>query len=123
MGTRKRFCRRFVKFVQSLGQFAIPEEDKSYTRAVVCSLGRALEKVEGRWLLCVDNADSADAAEILGEVAKLAGPNGWLVVTSRRGGRGLWPGMTENQVLRLELLSPEEAMAVLWRWGKGKPRN
>ncbi len=31
--------------------------------------------------------------------------------------------MTEDQVLRLEPLSQEEAMAVLWRWGKGKPRN
>ncbi len=74
-------------------------------------------------MLCVDNADSADSGEILGEVAKLAGRNGWLVVTSRRGGRGLWPGMIEDQMLRLEPLSQEEAMAVLWRWGKGKPRN
>ncbi len=80
-------------------------------------------KVEGRWLLCVDNADSADSAELLGEVAKLVGPTGWLLVTSRRGGRGLWPGMTVNQLLRLEPLSQKEAMAVLWRWGKGKPRN
>ncbi len=36
-------------------------------------------KVEGRLLLFVDSADSADTAEILGDVAKLAEPDcGWL---------------------------------------------
>ncbi len=75
-GNKEKVLSSFVKFVQSLGQLALPEEDKSCTRAVVCSLRRALGKVEGRWVLCVDNADRADSAEILGEVAKLAGPTG-----------------------------------------------
>ncbi len=83
-----------------------------------------MRKVEGRWLLCVDNADGADTAEILGDVAKLAKPNhGWLVVTSRRGDPELWAGVTDEQVLRLGPLSQDDAMAVLWRRGKGKPRN
>ncbi len=46
-GNKEKVLSSFVKFVQSLGQFALPKEDKSCTRAVVCSLRRALEKVEG----------------------------------------------------------------------------
>ncbi len=46
-----------------------------------------------------------------------------MVVTSRRGDPELWSGVTDEQVLRLGPLSQEEAMAVLWRRGKGKPRN
>ncbi len=44
-------------------------------------------------------------------------------MTSRRGDPGLWPGITDEQLLKLALLSQEDAMGVLWRWGKGKPRN
>ncbi len=121
-GNKEKVLSSFVEFAQSLGQFALPEEDRSCTRGVVCSLRRALGEVAGRWLLCVDNADSADTGEILGEIAELAGSNGWLVATSRRGAPELWPGMTEDQLLRLEPLSQEEAMAVLWRRGKGNPR-
>ncbi len=123
-GNEEKVLRSFVDFVQRLGQRALPEGDKSCPRAVVHSLGKALEKVQGRWLLCVDNADCEDTSDILGEVAELAGPKrGWLVVTSRRGGPGLWPGMSRDQLLRLEPLSQEDAMGVLWRWGKGKRRS
>ncbi len=123
-GSKEKVLSSFVDFVQRLGQFALPERDKSCTRAVVSSLRRAFAEVEGRWLLCVDNADCAETAEILGDVAKLAEPNcGWLLVTSRRGAPGLWPGMTDSQLLRLEPLSQEDAMSVLWRWGKAKPRD
>ncbi len=76
----------FVELVQSLEQSPLSDGEKRSTRTVVSSLGRALKKVEGRWLLCVDNADSADTAEILGDVAEITGPGcGWLIVTSRRG--------------------------------------
>ncbi len=121
---QRKVLSSFVDFVQSVGQCALPEREKSSTRAVACALRRELRKVEGRWLLCVDNADSAESAEILGEVAKLAEPKyGWLVVTSRRGAQRLWAGMTADQVLKLEPLSQEDAMADLWRVGKGKPRK
>ncbi len=42
---------------------------------------------------------------------------------ARRGAPELWAGMTDDQLLRLEPLSQENVMAVLWRRGKGKPRN
>ncbi len=119
---KEKVLSSFVQFVQSLVQFALPMEDKSCTRGVVCSLRRALGKVAGPWLLCVDNADSADTGDILGEIAELAGSNGWLVATSRRGAPELWPGMTEDKLLRLEPVSQEEAFAVRWRREKGNPR-
>ncbi len=87
-GNKEKVFSSFVDFVQSLEQCGLPERDKRDTRAVVCSLGRALGKVEGRWLLCVDNADCGDSAEILGDVAKLVGPeHGWLVGCDVTAGR------------------------------------
>ncbi len=44
-------------------------------------------------------------------------------MTSRRGDPELWGGITDEQLLRLGALSQEDAMAVLWRRGKGKPTN
>ena len=41
-------------------------------------------------------------------------------MTSRRGGRGLW---AESQKLRLEPLNLKDAMALLWRWRMGKPKE
>ncbi len=80
---RETFLSSFVVFVQTLVQFALPERERRCTRAVVCSLGQELQKSEVRWLLCVDSSDSADTAEILGDVAKLAEPEcGCLVITS-----------------------------------------
>ncbi len=63
-GNKEEVLSSFVGLVQSLLQCSLPEQDKRCTRAVVCSLGRALEKVEGRWLLCVDSADNAHTAAI-----------------------------------------------------------
>ncbi len=74
-GNKEKVLSSFVEFLESLGRFVLPEREKSCTRAVVRSLRRTLGKVEGRWLLCVDNADSADTAEVLGEVAKLRSRN------------------------------------------------
>ncbi len=85
-GDKEKVLSSFVEFVQSLEQCALPEQEKMCIRAVVCSLWRALGKVEGRWLLCFGSAVNADTAEILGDIARLAEPEcGWLVVTSRRG--------------------------------------
>ncbi len=92
-GNKEKVLSSFADFMQSVEKCALPEQDKRCTRAVVCRLGQALGRREGRWLLCVDNADSGDAVEIVGEVAKVTGRNGWLVVTSRRGSRGLWAGV------------------------------
>ncbi len=123
-GNKEKVLSSLIEFVESLGRFSLPEREKSSTRAVVDSLRRALGKGEGRWLLCVDNADSAGTAEILGEVAMVAEPKyGWLLVTSRRGGPELWGGMIDEQLLRLGPLSHEEAMAVLWETGEGKAKD
>ncbi len=70
-------------------------------------------------MLRVNNADGADTAEILGEVTKLAeGKGGWLVLTSRRGAAEVWAGMIDEQLLRLEPLGGEDAMAMLWSRGE-----
>ncbi len=74
-GNKEKVLSSFVEIAESLGRFALPVREKSSTRAVVDLLRRALGKVEGRWLLCVDNADSADSAEVLEKLQRLRNRN------------------------------------------------
>ncbi len=99
---------------------AISEEERKNPNAIVEALKRALfqRKGQGRWLLCLDNADNSDVSGLLNGICAIAGPsraNGWIVVTSRQGQPRTWNRMKADQKLVLQSLSEEDSMLVLWR--------
>ena len=94
------------------------EEERRNPNLVVAALKQGLDKREGRWLLCLDNADSSKLSSILNEVCSIADGtqgNGWVVVTSRQGQPYIWGEMKSEQKLVLKPLCAEDAMVVLWR--------
>ena len=94
------------------------EEERQNGNLVVAALQRGLDKREGRWLLCLDNADDSKVGGILNEVCGIAGrtpEKGWVVVTSRQGQPHIWSRMKSEQKLVLGPLCAEDAMVALWR--------
>lgn len=55
----------------------------------------------------------------VGEIWCLSSLGGWVVVTSRQGGRVLWDEMVPEQKLKFGPLSQSDAMAVLIRRKNG----
>ena len=98
----------------------IGNEERKNPNIVVEGLKRALAKRMGRWLLCLDNADSKNINGLLSAVCGMtASPekrkDGWILVTSRQGQPRVWDSMKGEQRLLLGCLSEEDAMIVLWR--------
>lgn len=81
------------------------------------SLHRGLAELDGKWLICLGNADNASVNRIIGEVTKKARScEGWAVVTSRQGVDAMWQDMVAEQKLRLIPLGVDKAMIALYRY-------
>ncbi len=94
------------------------EDERQNANLVMASLKQELSEREGRWLLCLENADDSKVSGILDQVCGMVGPsqsNGWVVVNSRQGQPPMWDRMKSEQKLNLEPLCAEEAMVLLWR--------
>ena len=79
----------------------IGKEERRDPNTVVEGLKRALAKRKGRWLLCLDNADSRNINGLLSAVCGItASPekrkHGWILVTSRQGQPRVWDTMKEE---------------------------
>ena len=94
------------------------EEMRRNANLVLVALKQGLGEREGRWLLCLDNADDGEVSGILNTVCGIAGSsrgNGWVIVTSRQGQLHIWSRMKSEQKLILTPLSAEDAMVALWQ--------
>ena len=113
-GTRSVFVESLAEFTESLTQSLLSDADRTDVVPVCTVLRRKLDAIDEPWLLCVDNADSAELNPVpakLAEMSRLAG--GWVVVTSRQGGSTLWTGMTEEQKICLSLSEGIAALIAL----------
>ncbi len=103
---------------EKLTRRRMSEDERRNANLVILSLKQGLSEKQGRWLLCLDNADDSEVSGILNEVCGIAKPsqgNGWIVVTSRQGQPHIWDRMKSEQKLALEPLCAEDAMVTLWR--------
>ncbi len=103
---------------EKLTRRKMSEEERRNGNLVIASLKQGLGERQGRWLLCLDNADNKKLSGILNEVCGIAEPsrgNGWVMVTSRQGQPHTWDRMKSQQKLALEPLCAEDAMVALWR--------
>ena len=94
------------------------EEECRNANSVIAALKQGLSGRQGRWLLCLDNADNNKVSGILNEVCgigKSSRGNGWVIITSRQGRPHIWDRMKNEQKLPLERLCAEDAMVALWR--------
>ncbi len=107
-----------ARLAEKLSRKKMGEEDRRNPNIVVEALKQGLNEREGRWLLCLDNADDSKVNGILSEVCRMVGgrsDNGWVVVTSRQGQPEIWSEMMSEQKLALKPLSTKDAMVLLWR--------
>ncbi len=103
---------------ENLTKRKMSDDERRNVNLVIAALEQGLGERQGRWLLCLDNADNGEVRGILNEVCGIAGPlrsNGWIVVTSRQGQPHIWDRMKSEQKLALEPLCGEDAMVALWR--------
>ena len=64
------------------------EDQRRNGNLVNTLLDQGLSERQGRWLLCLDNADDIKVRKILNDVCGISGPsrrNGWVLVTLREG--------------------------------------
>ncbi len=107
-----------ARLAEKLTRRKMSEDERRNANLVIASLKQGLRERQGRWLLCLDNADDSEVRGLLNEVCGIAEPmlqNGFVVVTSRQGQPRTWPGMKMDQKLVLEPLSAEDSMVALWR--------
>ncbi len=107
-----------ARLAEKLTRRKMSEEERRNANLVIAELKQGLDERQGRWLLCLDNADDSRVSGILNEVCGIAVPsrgNGWIVVTSRQGQPHIWDRMKSEQKLTLEPLCAEDAMVALWR--------
>ncbi len=117
-GGEKDVIGSLARLAEKLNRKKMSEDERRNGTLVIASLEQGLGKRQGRWLLCLDNADDSKVRGILNEVCGLGGPsgrNGWVVVTSRQGQPHVWDRMKSEQKLTLKPLCAEDAMVALWR--------
>ena len=119
-GEEVQVVEKLARLHGSLSGKVIGKEERKNPNIVVEGLKRALAKREGRWLLCLDNADSRNINGLLSAMCGITGSldereNRWIIVTSRQGQPRIWDEMTLDQRLLLGCLSEEDAMIVIWR--------
>lgn len=120
-GTEEQVMGSVSSFVEQLTGLKIRHEDLMKIEIVVAALCQKLRTMDGRWLICIDNADDADANGVSGESCDLPHTSqGWVAVTSRQGRPTSWEGMKLEQKLELKPLSVIMEMVVLWRWRNAK---
>lgn len=105
-----------AEFTESLTGRLLGEKDRIHLRAVVSELRRQLDSIQGRWLLCLDNADDPEVNPVLDELSGLTSlAGGWVIVTSRQGSETLWEEMVPEQKLSLAPMNSKHAMITLMR--------
>ncbi len=117
-GGEKDVIGSLAGLAEKLTRRKMSEDERRNGTLVIASLEQGLSERQGRWLLCLDNADDSKVRGILNEVCGIAGPsgrNGWVVVTSRQGQPHVWDRMKSEQKLTLDPLCPEDAMVAVWR--------
>ncbi len=117
-GGERDVIESLAKLAEKLTQKKMDEDERRNGNLVVAAWKQGLDEREGRWLLCLDNADDKKVSGILNEVCvipRVTRGNGWVVVTSRQGQPHIWSRMKKDQKLVLEPLSVEDAMVALWR--------
>ena len=83
---------------------------------VVGALG-ALPEI---WLLCIDAADGSDVLGLLAEVYLPADlTSGHVILTSRRSDSRYFSRLGASHSVMLQMMSPEDAMAFLFRTANG----
>lgn len=113
-GNREQFISALANFVDAVVGTPMKEEDRK-----MLALRRKLDRNAERWLLCVDNADSSEVNEIVGELCSISmndSKKGWVLVTSRQSATPIWFGMVSEQKLLLQPLSVTHAMGALLRF-------
>ncbi len=117
-GGDKNVIESLSRLAEKLTRRKMDEEERRNRNLVVAALKQGLGEREGRWLLCLDNADDSTVSGILNEVCGIAEGtrgNGWIVVTSRQGQPHIWSRMKRDQKLVLKPLRAEDAIVALWR--------
>ncbi len=107
-----------AELAEKLARRRLSEDEHRNANLVIAALKQGLSGRQGRWLLCLDNADNSNVSGMLNEVCGIAEPsrgNGWVVETSRQGQLHTWQRMKSEQRLVLEPLCSEDAMVALWR--------
>lgn len=126
-GDKMQFTQSIVSFVESLLGRKFPKSDRDHSiKDVLAALKRKLKSIENKWLLCVDNADNPEVNTIVSEISNMLDDkslNGWILITSRQGGGHFGMNWYPEQKLKLEPLSEQHAMIVLWGWKTSKLRN
>ena len=118
-GDESRAVSSLANFAEAITGRAFQEKDRQDANVVIRAVKHKLKSMKQKWLLVLDNVDDPEVAEIVGELGRFAGGksvNGWVLVTSRRGGNVLWTGMEHEQQLKLDPLTREQSMIVLWRY-------
>ena len=104
--------------VEKLTRRRMSKTERRDANLVFANLKLALQQREGRWLLCLDNADNSKLGSVMNQVCAVAGPqkgNGWVIITSRQRQPQVCSRMKSEQELVLEPLCDEDAMVALWR--------
>ena len=117
-GCERDAIRSLAELAEKLTRRRMREEERRNPNMVLTALKKGLDGRNGRWLLCLDNADDSKVSGILNEVCGMARAtrgNGWIVVTSRQGQPHIWNRMKRDQKLVLGPLCAEDAMVALWR--------
>ncbi len=117
-GGERNVVGSLAELVEKLTRRRMGQDERQNPNLVIAKLKQALHQRSGRWLLCLDNADSSQVSSVMNEVCEIVGPqqaNGWVVVTSRQGQPRVCSRMKSDQELVLEPLSEEDAMVALWR--------
>ena len=118
-GNKSQAVSTMANFAEAITGNRLQEKDREDINVVLRVIKGKLNSMKQKWLLVLDNADSSDVTSIVGELCRYAGGkgvNGWVLVTSRRGGETLWTGMRGEQQLKLRQLTLEQSMILLWRW-------
>ena len=120
-GNKPQAISAMANFAEAITERAFHEKDRQDFNVILRAVKGKLRSMKRKWLLVLDNADNSEVGSMVGELCKFVGSDvihGWVLVTSRRGGQTLWTGMRPEQQVKLEPLTLEQSMIVLWRWKK-----
>ncbi len=95
-GDEKDVLGSLARVAEKLTGEKMSDEERWNANLVIAALKQGLNEREGRWLLCLDNADDRNVSGILNDVCGLemsSRGNGWVVVKSRQGQPQTWERM------------------------------
>ncbi len=103
---------------EKLTRRKMDEEERWNPNLVVAALKLGIDERDGRWLLCLDNADDSSVSRLLNEECWIGrGERGdeWVGVTSGQAQPHISSEMASKQKFVLEPLCVKDAIAALWR--------